>query len=709
MKEKSHRAARRCYESGVETLQGTLTRRLDGYSLYSAQRFPGPRDFEADHRPVRPAASQFPRRRHAAESGRRSARADVATGQRDPRPSPSRQGGAPAPGSAAAARLRAGLWLRRLQRRRAAGRRPDPQAAARSRSARGRGLGVATDAVAVRERRGPGRPLSARDRAGRRRADLPPRAPRHGRAAYHDRSRCDRRPDPRPAGVRPLQRLLRHVVLSAPHCHGHVQHRADPTRRGRAAAAGDGGGDPRRPRALAPTVPQAPRALSARAAARPGRCGLRRRDAAGLPRRRRGGVRAGADRQSAAGQARPAAAGPGPSASRGHRGDGEAVWRDARCRPTLGSQAAHHHESRDALLSRPLAQGQSAVSGDEPAPPTGHGVHAPVLRTRRHGEPAERTAAGPGHGPDQLLAIRCQPTPPAVLRRGLRPVPGAAELGARHRRRVRSGLHAARAAGEDCRLGRALGATHRTAHAASLPVARHLARPRPGADRHLTRRSMMTVLAQGRRISPTRTTNSRAQSSGPVVVVALAVTPLAPSFRLLNFQPGARWSRLGLWWVRSRIVRARTRSPTDEPIMMMRPPGFMCLSAACVATSVPRTLMSITRSISSSVVSSKGFGKAVPALFTSTSSRPKVAMVFSTAPLTASTSAASAWIATAFPPLSSIALTTAEAALASFAYVMATLAPSAARRFAIAAPMPLEPPVMSATFSSNLDIGSPLL
>src|SRR5262245_4826861 len=28
--------------------------------------------------------------------------------------------------------------------------------------------------------------------------------------------------------------------------------------------------------------------------------------------------------------------------------------------------------------------------------------------------------------------------------------------------------------------------------------------------------------------------------------------------------------------------------------MMMRPPGFICLIAACVATSVPRTLMSIT-------------------------------------------------------------------------------------------------------------------
>src|SRR3989441_3924513 len=135
--------------------------------------------------------------------------------------------------------------------------------------------------------------------------------------------------------------------------------------------------------------------------------------------------------------------------------------------------------------------------------------------------------------------------------------------------------------------------------------------------------------------------------------------------------------------------------------MMMRPPGFMCLSAACVATSVPRTLMSITRSISSSVVSSKVFGMAVPALFTSTSSRPKVATVFSTAPLTASMSAAFAWIATAFPPLSSIALTTAEAALASFAYVMATLAPSAARRFAIAAPMPREPPVTSATLPAS--------
>src|ERR1700685_4256744 len=48
-----------------------------------------------------------------------------------------------------------------------------------------------------------------------------------------------------------------------------------------------------------------------------------------------------------------------------------------------------------------------------------------------------------------------------------------------------------------------------------------------------------------------------------------------------------------------------------------------------------------------------------------------------------------------------MALTTATAASAPFAYVMATFAPSAARRLAIAAPMPREPPVMSATLPAS--------
>ena len=54
----------------------------------------------------------------------------------------------------------------------------------------------------------------------------------------------------------------------------------------------------------------------------------------------------------------------------------------------------------------------------------------------------------------------------------------------------------------------------------------------------------------------------------------------------------------------------------------------MCFSAAWVVANTPRMFMSITRSISSGVVSSNVFGLAVPALFTSTSRRPKVATAY---------------------------------------------------------------------------------
>src|SRR5580698_89553 len=83
-------------------------------------------------------------------------------------------------------------------------------------------------------------------------------------------------------------------------------------------------------------------------------------------------------------------------------------------------------------------------------------------------------------------------------------------------------------------------------------------------------------------------------------------------------------------------------SPTQEPILMMRPPLFLCFSAACVATNIPRTLIAKTRSKFSRLVSTTGSGMHVPALFTSTSSLPNVVTVCSTAPFTASASAASA-------------------------------------------------------------------
>src|SRR6267378_6699353 len=80
MKEESHRASELCEKSVDKTTHRTKPRRLDGHSLYSAQRPPGPWDFQADHREVRPAARQFRRRRHSPQGGRRSART------RPPRP-----------------------------------------------------------------------------------------------------------------------------------------------------------------------------------------------------------------------------------------------------------------------------------------------------------------------------------------------------------------------------------------------------------------------------------------------------------------------------------------------------------------------------------------------------------------------------------------------------------------------------------------------
>src|SRR5207253_9399271 len=80
---------------------------------------------------------------------------------------------------------------------------------------------------------------------------------------------------------------------------------------------------------------------------------------------------------------------------------------------------------------------------------------------------------------------------------------------------------------------------------------------------------------------------------------------------------------------------------------------------------------------------------------------PNVPMVFATASRTASVSAASALIASAFPPAASIERTTSLALPGDALYVRATAAPSVASRLAIAAPMLREPPVTSATLPAS--------
>src|SRR5439155_1842536 len=79
VKEKSHRVARRCYRSGVWTLRGTQTRRLDGHRLYSPADLPLPWEFATGHRRVRHSAREFGWRRDAPESRGSRAGADDAT------------------------------------------------------------------------------------------------------------------------------------------------------------------------------------------------------------------------------------------------------------------------------------------------------------------------------------------------------------------------------------------------------------------------------------------------------------------------------------------------------------------------------------------------------------------------------------------------------------------------------------------------------
>src|ERR1700692_1172843 len=62
MKEKGHRTSPRCYRCGVETYLDAHTRRLDGYSLYTANHVRIRVQRQADCRGVRPGACQFGRR-----------------------------------------------------------------------------------------------------------------------------------------------------------------------------------------------------------------------------------------------------------------------------------------------------------------------------------------------------------------------------------------------------------------------------------------------------------------------------------------------------------------------------------------------------------------------------------------------------------------------------------------------------------------------
>src|SRR5437763_9390432 len=115
---------------------------------------------------------------------------------------------------------------------------------------------------------------------------------------------------------------------------------------------------------------------------------------------------------------------------------------------------------------------------------------------------------------------------------------------------------------------------------------------------------------------------------------------------------------------------------------------------------VPFRFSAMMPSNSSSGKSSAGERKALPALFTSTSTRPSSSTTRSARASTAALSVTSQPIATARPPCSSI-VATVRAAPSSFTSTIASDAPAWARPFAIAAPSPLPPPVTTATRPSS--------
>src|ERR1700682_2758704 len=109
-----------------------------------------------------------------------------------------------------------------------------------------------------------------------------------------------------------------------------------------------------------------------------------------------------------------------------------------------------------------------------------------------------------------------------------------------------------------------------------------------------------------------------------------------------------------------------------EPMRMIDPPSFISAKAFCTVNNVPFTLRSKSLSKCSSVRLAKGANSAMPALATRKS-------IF---PFAFTASSSSFWRRP----------------------VMKTKAPSSTKRFAVAKPIPVVPPVTTATFPCNLPI-----
>ena len=258
-----------------------------------------------------------------------------------------------------------------------------PQAAAGAGPGHRRAPGVATDAVAIRERCGPGRLVSDGTGAGRERHRAAPATPAGAGAADHDRSGPDRRPDARGATAHLLQRVLRHVVLSAAAGVRDVRPRsgAVPLCGGAAVRQGGslrGSGGP-----VVAVAAAAALRVSAGAVPRSARRGLC--DTGGLrlpgclPAARLRPLDTEERRAAAARRARHDA---GAGAQRAQRPNRARLRRDPLCGRLVEAAAACRDQGRGRPTRGPRAAGQSPLRGDQPVSTASVPLRESLLRAR---------------------------------------------------------------------------------------------------------------------------------------------------------------------------------------------------------------------------------------------------------------------------------------------------------------------------------------
>src|SRR4051794_1724764 len=172
-------------------------------------------------------------------------------------------------------------------------------------------------------------------------------------------------------------------------------------------------------------------------------------------------------------------------------------------------------------------------------------------------------------------------------------------------------------------------------------------------------------------------------------------TPDAASSLATDFVIPRTAHLLGAYAVR----RGDPIRPATEDMLMIEPPPFATIVGAIVRMprNTPTWFTSCNRRKSSSVVSASGAARKIPALLTSTSTRPRRSRAQrETASHAPSSVTSSAW-ASARSPTSPATSRTAP----SSASVTSSSAPSSANRRAIAAPIPRPAPVINATFPSS--------